>query len=118
MKRKMNNKHKIFLVLFIAIFCSLISMCKKGDEPTNIAGVKIENPITLNSENEQILNHYAITIGYNKEYYIPNWVAYLLTKERCNGEFERENKFSFNKFIVHILSHKSIIILYSSSENS
>ena len=61
----MNNKHKIFLFLFIVGFCSLISMCKKGDEPTSIAGVNIENPITLNNENEQILNHYAITIGYN-----------------------------------------------------
>ena len=81
MKNKMNNKHKIFLALFVACFCSLVSMCKNS-EPTNIAGVKIENPITLNNENEQILNHYAITIGYNKEYYIPNWVAYLLTKER------------------------------------
>ena len=105
MKRKMNNKQKIFLILFIAIFCSLISMCKKGYEPTHIAGVKIEDPITLNNENEQILKHYAITIGFNKEYYIPNWVAYLLTKERCNGEFEREDKFSPDPLVLDPVLH-------------
>ena len=105
MKNKMNNKHKAFLVLFIVVFCTLISMCKKGTEPTNIAGVNIEDPITLNNENEQILKHYAITIGYNKEYYIPNWVSYLLTKERCNGEFGRENKFSPDPLVLDPVLH-------------
>lgn len=102
----MNNKHKIFLLLFIVGFCSLISMCKKGDEPTSIAGVNIENPITLNNENEQILNHYAITIGYNKETYLPNWVAYLMTRERCSGEFERENKFSPDPLVADPVLHE------------
>ena len=80
-------------------------MCKNGNEPINIAGVKIDDPITLNNENEQILKHYAITIGYNKEYYIPNWVSYLLTKERCNGEFGRENKFSPDPLVADPVLH-------------
>jgi DNA/RNA endonuclease G (NUC1) len=105
MKNKMNNKQKLFLLVFIVGFCSLISMCKKGNEPTFISGVKIEDPITLNNENEQILKHYAITIGYNKEYYIPNWVAYLLTKERCNGEFSRESKFSPDPLVLDPVLH-------------
>ena len=105
MKNKMNNKQKLFLLVFIVGFCSLISMCKKGNEPTFISGVKIEDPITMNNENEQILKHYAITIGYNKEYYIPNWVSYLLTKERCNGEFGRENKFSPDPLVADPVLH-------------
>jgi DNA/RNA endonuclease G (NUC1) len=71
-----------------------MSMCKKVDDQVDNSGVKIEDPLTLNRENEQILKHYAITIGYNKDTYLPNWVSYLMTRERCDGEFGRENKFS------------------------
>ena len=49
MNNKMNNKQKAFLVMFVAGFCLLVSMCRKGEEPTNIAGVNIEDPITLNN---------------------------------------------------------------------
>lgn len=105
MKNKMNTQQKLFLLIFLVGFVSLMSMCKKVDDQVDNSGVKIEDPITLNSENEQILKHYAITIGYNKDTYLPNWVSYLMTRERCDGEFGRENKFSPDPLVEDPVLH-------------
>jgi endonuclease G len=105
MKKKMNIIQKLVLLILIVGFTSLISMCKNESAPVNISGVKIEDPITLNNENEQILKHYAITIGYNKDTYLPNWVSYLMTRERCDGEFGRENKFSPDPLVADPVLH-------------
>lgn len=44
-------------------------------------------------ENEQIIHHLAYTLSYNELHKQANWVAYELTKEETNSQFERTNKF-------------------------
>lgn len=45
------------------------------------------------SELEEIINHTGYTVSYNKEWRIPNWVAYELTADEVNGSVTRENNF-------------------------
>ncbi len=45
------------------------------------------------SESEKIINHTGYTVSYNKEWRIPNWVAYELTKDEVDGSVTRENNF-------------------------
>lgn len=42
---------------------------------------------------EQIISHTAFHISYNKEYKVPNWVFYELTREETYGKLERSNNF-------------------------
>ena len=43
--------------------------------------------------------HTGFTLLFNDKYKVSNWVAYVLTKERTNGIYERTNKFSSDPLI-------------------
>ncbi len=42
---------------------------------------------------EQIVEYRAMTVSFNPEYHVPNWVAYELTADEARGEEPRYNKF-------------------------
>lgn len=46
-------------------------------------------PLPLNNKSEQILYRKGYVISYNKEYKIPNWVAWHLTAEHVTGPIPR-----------------------------
>ena len=50
---------------------------------------KIEIPLPLNNKSEQILYRRGYTVSYNKDYKIPNWVAWHLTAEHASGPYQR-----------------------------
>lgn len=52
-----------------------------------------ELPALRKESGEQILRKTAMTISYNKEWRIPNWVAYELTADETEGEFTRSSAF-------------------------
>ncbi|MCF0210995.1 MAG: DNA/RNA non-specific endonuclease [Bacteroidales bacterium] len=52
----------------------------------------------LTNKAEQIVERKAYIVSYNKDTKCPNWVAWKLTAERCNGELERpQNAFQEDK---------------------
>ena len=46
---------------------------------------KIEIPLPLKDTSEQILYRKGYTVSYNKDYKIPNWVAWHLTAEHATA---------------------------------
>ena len=51
----------------------------------------IDVPLPLKDTPEQILYRKAYIVSYNKDYKIPNWVAWHLTGEHTYGEVKRSN---------------------------
>lgn len=42
---------------------------------------------------EEIIQYTAMTVSFNPEYHVPNWVAYELTADKARGEEPRYNRF-------------------------
>lgn len=57
-------------------------------------GTDYSLPALRKKSGEQILHKKAMTISYNKEYRIPNWVAYQLLSDDMDGNAQRERDFS------------------------
>ena len=53
----------------------------------------LEIPAYLTDRDEEILQHHGFTVSYNKKYRLPNWVAWLLTRERTEGKEKRADNF-------------------------
>lgn len=49
----------------------------------------IDVPLPLKGVSEQILYRKAYVVSYNKDYRIPNWVAWHLTREHAYGDIKR-----------------------------
>ncbi len=52
-----------------------------------------EIPAYLTDRDEEIVSHEGFTLSYNKKRLVPNWVAWVLTKERTRGTEKRANDF-------------------------
>lgn len=76
----LNNMIKTILTVFI----SLISA-------TPLFSQNIELPYYSNSS--KIIQHTGYALKYNEEFEQAEWVAYQLTIEEVNGDFERSNNF-------------------------
>lgn len=53
----------------------------------------LERPQLVAPLPEQIIEHLAYTVSYNKERHLPNWVAYCLEPHETEGELARTDKF-------------------------
>lgn len=53
----------------------------------------LEIPAYLTDRDEEILQHNGFTVSYNKKYRLPNWVAWLLTRQRTGGTEKRADNF-------------------------
>lgn len=53
----------------------------------------IEIPAYLTDRDEEIVQHDGFTLSYNKKHRLPNWVAWLLTRERTQGTEKRADNF-------------------------
>lgn len=58
----------------------------------NNEGSSLEIPAPLVNRKEQILKREGYTVSYNAETKLPNWVAWHLTAERCQGSAKRKQK--------------------------
>lgn len=61
----------------------------KGSDHTEKSGL-MEMPAL--TEDDTIIRHSGFVISYNSEWYIPNWVAYELTREELEGDEERGDR--------------------------
>ena len=70
------HKYRLSLSLF-ALFASMIVYGGENSVQDSIQQKEcIEIPLPLNNKSEQILYRKSYTISYNKDYRIPNWVAW------------------------------------------
>lgn len=56
----------------------------------------IDVPLPLRGVSEQILYRKAYVVSYNKDYRIPNWVAWHLTSEHAYGDIKRPQNANLN----------------------
>jgi len=61
--------------------------------PQIIDYTDLEYPVSYSSQPEQIIFHTGHTVSYNKNWKIPNWVAYELTIDETMGKEKRQDKF-------------------------
>lgn len=54
---------------------------------------QVEIPAPLQGVPEKIIEHTGYRVSYNKDWKIPNWVAYELTATEADGKEKRTNKF-------------------------
>lgn len=59
----------------------------------------LELPLPLDDRPEQIIEHKGYTVSYNKEWRLPNWVAYELTRDELRGTATRTDKFVVDPFV-------------------
>lgn len=91
-----------FASLFIVIFCLSVSCVNNhsshaaqdcSDEAVPVDTSKIEIPGRIAGRAERLITHLGYTVSYNKDWKIPNWVAYELTATEVVGEVPRDDKF-------------------------
>lgn len=66
----------------------------------------IEIPSTNPQCSSFQIKHTAYTVDYNEFLCIPNWVAYVLTREHTNGPYKRLNSFSPDPAIMNPVLHE------------
>ena len=66
----------------------------------------IEIPKTNLSCRSNLIRHSAITIDYNDTLCLPNWVAYVLTREHTHGPFKRLDSFSPDPSVKEPVLHE------------
>lgn len=50
-------------------------------------------PKMVSGRAEQLIDHKAYRVSYNKDFKVPNWVFYELTREEIKGTLQRSNNF-------------------------
>lgn len=55
---------------------------------------ELEIPHLITPGQEQIIRHTGYTVSYNKNWKLPNWVAYELTRQETYGTEKRSNRFT------------------------
>ena len=87
----MFKKYRLSIIAFI-VLCFTLALGTKciAQQQTPIVD-RIEIPLPLNNMSEQILYRKGYTVSYNKDYKIPNWVAWHLTSEHTSGLIRRPN---------------------------
>jgi endonuclease G len=67
--------------------------------PQIIDYTDLEFPVSYASQPEQIIFHAGHAVSYNKNWKIPNWVAYELTIDETMGKEKRRDKFTSDPFV-------------------
>ena len=78
------------LIIYVIISCITLAWgtkCVAQLQTTKVDQVGL--PLPLNNKSEQILHRKGYTTSYNKDYKIPNWVAWHLTREHTTGNVSR-----------------------------
>ena len=88
----------IFILILLYSFReplkSFFSASKSSGNRYIIEYADLEIPKPLDDRPEQRIRHTGYTVSYNKQWKIPNWVAYELTRDELGGNAKRTNKFT------------------------
>lgn len=86
------NKLIIGLIFFLSLFLIITCYALQAEDTT-----PFELPAPRTDLPEQILYRKGYTISYNKETMQPNWVAWHLTAEHADGEWQRPSGNAFHE---------------------
>ncbi|KAA6322537.1 Nuclease [termite gut metagenome] len=106
-KKKKANSHRLavrcfvfFFLLATVLFFAYQCFCVRQPEQKNHVVVvtypHLEIPQSLSKRQEQIISHTGYTVSYNKNWRLPNWVAYELTRPETQGKEKRNNRFTID----------------------
>ena len=85
----MRKEYRIIL-LTVIVFCFTIVFGAESMAQQKVTSKgRVEIPLPLKNRSEQILYRKAYTVSYNKDYKIPNWVAWHLTADHASGSVNR-----------------------------
>jgi len=87
------GRRVIINLILCLIFGTTLAFVFKDKESSIVTNLQYELASIQSNVPEEILKHTGYTVSYNKDWRIPNWVAYELTTEEVEGVFPRENKF-------------------------
>lgn len=93
-RRQSLNRAVILIVLVAAIFVGafyMLSQQKKNAEVQQLGNLTYVK--TAPGLNERIINYKGMTVSFNADLHIPNWVAWELTADEAAGSEPRSNNF-------------------------
>lgn len=61
---------------------------------------RFEIPVYQSSRGGQIIRHEAYTLSYDADYKTPQWVGWVLTRDRANGQIPRKDNFRADPAIL------------------
>ncbi len=107
-KRKKKNKAGGAGIVFALVALAVIyasgrfgNDIAEDGETVNQRAKGLEIPAYLTDRDEEIVIHEGFTLSYNKKHLVPNWVAWVLTPERVQGNIKRLDDFQPDSSIVH-----------------
>lgn len=80
-------------------FLSNIERLGETTRRTTVRYKDLELPLPLEDRPEQIIEHKGYTVSYNKEWRLPNWVAYELTRDELKKKASRIDKFIVDPYV-------------------
>lgn len=90
--RKRHTHNKVLLFGVALFFLAAYPAPTMVQQPKQ-SEVKKELATILDNRESQIIENTGYTVSYNKEWHIPNWVAYQLTAQETLGEVPRTGGF-------------------------
>lgn len=98
MTRKSNHmKRRILVLTAVVIILACVKLAGAGDDlcDKNRSDIKGDLTTVLSSNGQpSVLVHYeGISLSFNPELHIPNWVSWELTRDKAQGEEPRFNRF-------------------------
>ncbi len=93
---------KLMLLLVLAIAAAIYGYISTEKEITSVTSTTddIEIPAPIAHRNEQVITHTGYTVSYNRQWCLPNWVAYQLTAEEVAGTVPRGDDFVPDPMVV------------------
>ncbi|MDE5608371.1 MAG: DNA/RNA non-specific endonuclease [Muribaculaceae bacterium] len=99
-RRKMRNwKIAFWLLIAIVILIIGVDYLMARDRSGHSRGERLDYDSNLTAVrtnpdmDEEIIEYRAMTVSFNADYHVPNWVAYELTADEARGDEPRYNKF-------------------------
>ena len=118
-KKKSKNKSakSISWLIAIAILCiggwSLTSSVEDSESKPkqNDTFENLEDVVTPNSFPSQVVNYEGMTLSFNRDMHIPNWVAWELTATEVAGNYPRDDNFRGDDNVVGSAESQILIAL-------
>ncbi|MFR3548967.1 DNA/RNA non-specific endonuclease [uncultured Coprobacter sp.] len=83
----------------LSAFSTKIERLGEASRRPGIRYKSLELPLPLEDRAEQIIEHEGYTVSYNKNWRLPNWVAYELTRDELRGTATRTDKFVVDPYV-------------------
>lgn len=95
-KRRRNMRPAIWLIVAATVILLLAQYGLARDRNSRHVDVDgdLTAVVTAPSLTEEIIEYTGMTVSFNRDEHIPNWVAYELTADEAQGEEPRGNRFA------------------------